>query len=120
MAPMHKYTVGRSPLARNRGCQAAIYAKPGLITARRPAVADQTALLSCHTELGFLRTSQFGPQASSMPCNLSGVPGHRWRLLALTVTILTASARRYPAAKTAQFRCGAGPSRAHRSEVIAE
>jgi hypothetical protein len=31
-------SMGRSSVGRNRGCQAANYAKPGLITARRPAV----------------------------------------------------------------------------------
>src|SRR5437016_3833243 len=58
-----------------------------LITACRPAVtravADQTALLSRRTELGFMRTSRLGPLP--LPCHGTQavrVPGHRWRLLA--------------------------------------
>jgi len=42
---MHKYTVvGRSSLVGNRGCQAAKFAKPGLITARRPLIDAAGAL----------------------------------------------------------------------------
>jgi hypothetical protein len=38
---MHKYTVcGSLSLARNRGCRAAKYAEPGLITARGAADMD--------------------------------------------------------------------------------
>ncbi len=38
---MHNYTVGVArPLARNRRCRAASYAKPGMITSGRPVHRD--------------------------------------------------------------------------------